>query len=153
MSVEIREDDLSGASSRALVARHLSGMHAHSPAEGVHALGIDALRAPGITFWTARIGDEVIACGALRVLDAENGEIKSMRVVDAWLGKGIGTAMLDHILAAARARGLKTLWLETGSGEAFAPAHRLYERAGFTYCGPFGDYTAGSFSRFMTRAV
>jgi putative acetyltransferase len=153
LTLTIREDDLTGAKSRALVIRHLSGMHANSPADSVHALGIEALRAPNMTFWTAWHGEEVVACGALKRLDDANGEIKSMRVADAWLGKGCGRAMLEHIFSHARTSGIKSLWLETGSGDAFVPAHRLYTSAGFTFCGPFGDYKPDPFSRFMTRAV
>lgn len=148
-----RVDDLSGAPTQALVKRHLEGMHANSPACSVHALDLDKLRAPGVTFWSGWAGDDVAAMGALKRLDAENGEIKSMRVSDAFLGMGAGRAMLEHILAEARAMGLKTLWLETGSTEAFAPALKLYESAGFTFCGPFGDYTDDPFSRFMTLAL
>ena len=86
-------------------------------------------------------------------LDAENGEIKSMRVDDAFLGKGVGRALLDHVLAAAKAGGLKTVWLETGSAPAFLPALQLYESAGFVRCGPFADYKPDPFSIFMTRAT
>lgn len=151
--LSIRQDDLTDERSRALVLRHLTGMHANSPPESVHALGIEKLRAPDITFWTAWLGEECVACGALKALDAANGEIKSMRVADAWLGKGCGRAMLEHLLAVARERGMKTLWLETGSGEAFLPAHRLYLSAGFTFCGPFGDYRDDPFSRFMNKSL
>jgi putative acetyltransferase len=91
--------------------------------------------------------------GALKRLDAANGEIKSMRVDDAWLGKGAGRRMLEHIFAEARAAGLRALWLETGSTPAFDPAIRLYRSAGFTPCGPFGDYTEDPFSVFLTRAL
>jgi putative acetyltransferase len=149
----IRQDDLTDDRSRSLVIRHLGGMRAHSPPESVHALGIEKLRAPDITFWTAWQGEECIGCGALRTLDETRGEIKSMRVADAWLGKGCGRAMLQHILAVARQRRLKMLWLETGSGGAFEPAHRLYLSAGFTFCGPFGEYREDPFSRFMMREV
>ena len=150
LALTIRQDDLTDERSRALVRRHLSGMHANSPAESVHALGIEKLRAVDIAFWTAWQGEECVACGALKTLDATNGEIKSMRVADAWLGKGCGRAMLGHILSVARERKIRTLWLETGSGEAFTPAHRLYLSVGFTFCGPFGEYKVDPFSRFMT---
>ena len=151
--IEIRPDDLSGAPIRGLIARHLQGMHANSPPESVHAMGIEKLRDPAITVWSAWIGGEIAGCGALKRLDAENGEIKSMRAADAFLGQGVGRAMLDHIMAEARAAGLSRLWLETGSAPAFAPALGLYESAGFTRCGPFGDYKPDPFSVFMTREV
>lgn len=153
MDIEFRVDDLSGEAIRALVARHLDGMYANSPACSVHALGIEKLKQPGITFWSAWAGGELAGCGALKRIDATRGEIKSMRVADAWLGKGVGRAMLDHIVAEARRMGFTSLWLETGSPAAFTPALKLYETAGFERCGPFGDYRDDPFSVFMTRRV
>jgi putative acetyltransferase len=146
-------DDLSGEATRALVAHHLTGMHASTPAESVFALDIDGLRHPDVTFFSARVGDEVVAIGALKTLDAANGELKSMRVADAHLGTGAGRAMLRHLLAEARTRGMRTVWLETGSPDDFVPARRLYESEGFVECGPFGDYPENPFSIFMTRAL
>jgi len=153
LQLDIRYDDLSGEPTRALIARHLRGMRQYSPHDAVHALDVDALRAPGVTFWSAWAGDEVAGCGALRRLDATRGEIKSMRVADAFLGRGVGRAILDHLIAQARAMGLMRLWLETGTGEAFTPAISLYESAGFRRCGPFADYVDNGFSVFMTREV
>ncbi len=149
----IQPDDLSGAPTRALIARHLSGMHEHSPAESVHAFDIDKLRDPAVTFWSAWVGDEIAGCGALKQMDALRGEIKSMRVDDAFLGHGIGRAILDHIILEARGRGLTSLWLETGSPAPFLPAIKLYESRGFVRCGPFEGYVDDPFSVFMTRAV
>ena len=148
-----RVDDLTGAPTRALVLRHLAGMHEHSPAESVHALDVDALRAPDVTFWSAWIDGELAGCGALKRIDDARGEIKSMRVADAFLGRGVGRATLEHIITEARARGMKSLWLETGSAAAFTPALRLYESAGFARCAPFDGYVHDPFSIFMTRAL
>jgi putative acetyltransferase len=145
-----RVDDLSGPAVRALIAQHLAGMHEHSPPESVHALDVEALRAPDVTFWSAWVGDELAGCGALKTLDAARGEIKSMRVADAFLGQGIGRAILDHLVAKARARGMLSLWIETGSARAFTAALRLYESAGFTRCGPFDGYTEDPFSIFLS---
>jgi len=146
-------DDLSGAPTRALIARHLAGMRSSSPPESVHAFDVDKLRDPDVTFWSAWVGDQIAGCGALKQLDAGRGEIKSMRVVDAFLGQGIGRAILDHLIAEARGRGMRTLWLETGSAPAFTPALRLYESAGFARCGPFNGYTKDPFSVFMTKQI
>ncbi len=146
-------DDLSGAPTRALIARHLAGMHANSPPESVHAFDIDKLRHPDVTFWSAWYGEEIAGCGALKRLDAWRGELKSMRVSDAFLGRGVGRAMLEHLIAEARKRGMRSLWLETGSAAAFIPALRLYESAGFVRCGPFDGYTDDPFSVFMTREL
>ena len=148
-----RVDDLTGAATRALIARHLAGMRDSSPPESVHAYDIDKLRAPDVTFWSVWIGDELAGCGALKVLDERRGELKSMRVADAYLGRGIGRAILEHLMAEARTRGLESLWLETGSAPAFLPALRLYESAGFVRCGPFEGYVDDPFSVFMTRTI
>ncbi len=146
-------DDLSGEPVRALIARHLSGMHASSPPSSVHAFDIEQLRHPDVTFWTAWHDDELAGCGALKRLDAERGEIKSMRVADAFLGRGVGRAILEHVVSEAKALGLRSLWLETGSGAPFVAALRLYESAGFSRCGPFDGYTDDPFSVFMTRTI
>jgi putative acetyltransferase len=106
-----------------------------------------------VSFWSAWVGGQLVAMGALKALGDGAGEIKSMRVADAFLGRGLGRAMLEHILAEARRAGMTSLWLETGSTPDFDPALRLYERAGFKFCGPFADYKPDPFSRFMTRAV
>ena len=153
MALSFRVDNLSGEPTRALIARHLAGVRANSPPESVHALDIDGLREPDVTFWSVWIGEEIVGCGALKHLDAQRGEIKSMRVADAFLGRGIGRALLEHLIAEARATGMKSLWLETGSSAAFVPALRLYESAGFVRCGPFDGYTDDPFSVFMTRAI
>ncbi len=151
--IAFRADDLTASKSQALVRRHLEGMHANSPQDSVHAFDIDKLRQPGVTFWTGWVGEEIAVMGALKRLDAESGEIKSMRVADAFLGRGAGRAMLEHILSEARAAGMKHLWLETGSTPAFDPAIGLYEKAGFRFCGPFANYKDDPFSRFMTLAL
>jgi putative acetyltransferase len=148
-----RRDDLTGAATRALVEEHLERMHASSPPSSVHAFDVAKLVAPGVTFWSAWVGDAIAGCGALKELDLTRGELKSMRVADAFLGCGIGRAILDHITSEARARGMSSLWLETGSSEPFTPALRLYESAGFRRCGPFDGYTEDPFSVFMTREL
>lgn len=153
MKIAIREDDLSGAVSRELVAHHLRGMHATSPPESVFALDIDGLVQPGVTFWTGWDGEAVACMGALKRLGDASGEIKSMRVAEGYLGKGAGRAMLHHILGAARGWELTALWLETGSTPEFEPALKLYESEGFSFCGPFGDYRENPFSRFMTKTL
>ncbi|MET0781757.1 MAG: GNAT family N-acetyltransferase [Microbacterium sp.] len=151
--IEIRVDDVSGDAIRELIAFHLDGMHDSSPPESVHALDIDGLRHPSITFWSAWIDGELAGIGALKTIDAERGELKSMRVDDRFRGSGVGRAILRHIVAAARERGMTSLWLETGSPEDFLPAVRLYESEGFTRCGPFEGYTDDPLSVFMTREL
>ncbi|MCY1670208.1 GNAT family N-acetyltransferase [Novosphingobium sp. SL115] len=150
MNLRIVEDDLSGEAIRALVALHLDGMHAHSPACKVHALPVEKLRQPGVTFFSAWAGDALAGMGAIKALDDTHGELKSMRVAPDWLGKGVGEAMLLHLLGVARARGYAQVSLETGSGPAFEPALRLYRKHGFAPCAAFADYVLDEFSQCLT---
>ena len=152
-SIEFRVDDLTGDVTRALVARHLEGMNENTPPESVHALDLDGLVDPAVTFWSGWIDGELAVIGALRTIDDDNGEIKSMRAADGFLGRGLGRAILEHIVAQAKQRGMSRLWLETGSPDDFLPARRLYESAGFVECGPFGDYRDDPFSVFMVREL
>ena len=148
--MNIETDDLSRPEIHALLEEHLRNMHALSPAESVHALDLDRLRHPAITFWSAWEGSTLVGCGALKELGPTHGEIKSMRTPQALRRRGAGRALLAHILEVARSRGYTRLSLETGSAPAFQPAQRLYESVGFTRCGPFGDYAADPHSVFMT---
>ncbi len=152
-AMQIRLDDLSGPKIHALLEEHLQDMARLSPPESVHALDIDALRGPGITFWTIWSGDELLGCGALKELGPGHGEIKSMRTSSAHRRKGAARAMLGHIIDEARRRSYARLSLETGSMSAFDPAQRLYASFGFTHCSPFADYVDDPNSVFMTRAL
>jgi putative acetyltransferase len=151
--IEIRRDDLSGAEVHTLIRNHLDGMHETSPPESVHALDLEDLRHPSITFWSAWVDGQLAGIAALKAIDAERGELKSMRVDDRHRGSGVGRALLRHIIAEARRRGMSSLWLETGSPEDFVPAQRLYESEGFRRCGPFEEYAEDPFSVFMTREL
>lgn len=148
--MHIKVDDLRGPEIAALLEAHLKLMRDTSPPESVHALDLDGLRRPEVTFWTVWEGATLLGCGALKELDPTQGEIKSMHTAAAARGKGVARAMLSHILAEARRRGYRRLSLETGSPEAFAPARALYAGFGFSYCEPFGDYVLDPFSVFMT---
>ncbi len=136
----IVQDDLRGPEIAALLQEHLDAMYEISPPGSVHALDLEALRAPEVAFWTAWDGTNLAGCGALKALDATHAEIKSMRTDDNYRRKGVAAQILAHIIAVARARGYRRLSLETGSFAYFIPAHRLYERFGFQRCGPFGNY-------------
>ncbi len=152
-NLKIIEDDLSGPKVAALLRLHLDEMHQWSPPESVHAMPIERLRAPDVTFFAAWADDELAAVGALKQIDPGHGELKSMRADPAWRGRGAGKAMLAHLLAEARARGYGQVSLETGRPEEFLPARRLYEANGFAECPPFGDYLADDFSVCMTKAL
>jgi putative acetyltransferase len=151
--MHIKEDDLSGPEIRALLETHFAGMLANSPKDSCHFLDFEGLKGPGVTFWSVWENDSLMGCGAVKELHATHGEIKSMRTHEDHLRKGAAAAMLEHIIATAKARGYKRLSLETGSGPAFDAAHGLYLRYGFEYCEPFGDYVEDPFSRFMTLAL
>lgn len=149
----IVEDDLSGATIRALLEVHFAGMLANSPAESCHFLDFEGLRADGLTFWSIHKNGVLAGCGALKMLGGGQGEIKSMRTDERFLRQGVAARMLDHIIDQARARGVERLSLETGSGPAFEPALALYRAHGFEDCEPFANYRPDPFSRFMTRAL
>jgi putative acetyltransferase len=148
--VNITEGGLDEPDVIALLGEHLQGMADHSPPESIHALDIEGLKAPDITFWTIRDGDELLGCIALKQLDDAHAEIKSMRTARAHLRKGVGAALLEHVIAEARRRACERLSLETGSGPGFEAALALYRKFGFVECGPFADYRDDPFSRFMT---
>jgi putative acetyltransferase len=151
--MEIKRDDLTGSAIQALLREHLANMHEQSPPESVHALPLEELRKPDITFWSAWDGPELLGCGALKELDPLHAEIKSMRTASAHRRKGVAANLLEHILDEARGRKYRRLSLETGSMEAFTPAHRLYAKFGFKECGPFADYIEDPNSIFMTREL
>lgn len=151
--MKIEVDKLRDPQVHALLEEHLRSMHEHSPPESVHALDLEGLRAPELTFWCAWAGEELLGCGALKELSEDHGEIKSMRTAAAHLRKGVAAALLEHIIKVAQERGYKRLSLETGSAPAFFPALAMYRRFGFVECDPFADYTLDPFSIFMTREL
>jgi putative acetyltransferase len=145
----IRQDDLSSDATRALLALHLSGMHENSPPGHVFALDLSGLQAANVTVWTAWDGDAIAGIGALKELGDGTAEVKSMRTHPAHLRKGVGAALLEHIIAAAHERGVRRLSLETGRGAAFEPALALYRRRGFKEGAAFGDYVRSDFNQFF----
>ena len=155
--MHIKIDDLQSPQVHALLEEHLRGMRATSPACSVHALDLDKLRQPDIMFWTAWEGDNLLACGALKVLDAAyglgHGEVKSMRTAAQHLRKGAARRILETVIAEAKSRGYTRLSLETGSTPDFAPALAMYASFGFVPCGPFADYVLDPFSVYMRKAL
>jgi putative acetyltransferase len=147
--MQIETDDLTHPAIHALLIEHLQHMHELSPPESVHALDLQKLRHPSISFWSAWDGDVLLGCGALKQIDAKSAEVKSMRTPAALRRRGAGRAILARLIDVARSRGYTSLWLETGEVEAFKPAQKLYESFGFEYCGPFGDYRLDPYSVFM----
>ena len=147
--MRIEQDDVSRPEVLALLEEHLRNMHELTPPEQVFAFNADKLRAPDVTMWTVWDGDELLGCGALKELSASSGEIKSMRTPAKQRRRGAGRAILEHIIDVARERGYRDLFLETGAHPGFAPAHQLYESAGFRRCGAFGSYVDTGNSVFM----
>jgi putative acetyltransferase len=147
---DISIDDPRATDVTALLERHLAFANAHSPPEDVHALDVDGLLDPALTFFSFRLNGALLAIGALQQLEPEHAEVKSMHTAQEARGRGIGRAMVGHLVDVARARGIHRVSLETGSMSAFAPARSLYTRAGFRPCGPFGTYSPSPNSTFMT---
>ena len=152
-AMNIKLDDLTGPEIAKLLGEHLNDLSAKSPACSMHALNLEALRKPNITFWSVWEGNELLGCGALKELDATHGEVKSMRTVAKHLRKGVASRVVEHIISEAKQRGYRRLSLETGAGPAFCAAHGLYTKHGFTRCGPFADYKPDPNSVFFTMEL
>jgi len=146
-------DDPRATDVRSLLERHLAFASLHSPPEDVHALDVDGLLDPAVTFFSFRSDGELLGVAALKRLNEHHAELKSMHVEEASRGRGLGRALLDHLIGVARDRGFRRISLETGSTPAFEPARSLYASAGFRPCGPFGDYIPSRNSTFMTRSL
>ncbi|XVQ89610.1 GNAT family N-acetyltransferase [Microbispora siamensis] len=151
--MRIVEDDLSGPQIAEFLREHVREMRSITPLESKHALDLDGLRTPDVTFWSVMDGDTVVGCGALKRLDPAHAELKSMRTSAARKRSGIASLLLGHIIAEAGRMGFTRLSLETGSADFFLPARKLYEKFGFSYCEPFADYRPDPNSVFMTRLL
>jgi putative acetyltransferase len=146
----IADDDPRAPDVRALLEQHLAFAHEVTPQGHVHALDVERLVDPSIVFFAARHDGTLYGVGALRELDSTHGEIKSMHTAVEARGRGVGRAIVDHLVATAHGRGYARVSLETGTYDAFAPARALYAASGFVVCPPFGDYTANPHSVCMT---
>jgi putative acetyltransferase len=151
--MKIIKDDLTGREIAEFLEEHITEMRAVSPPESKHALDLDGLRQPEITFWTVWDQDQLVACGAIKELCSTHGEIKSMRVSGSHRKAGIASALMQHIISEAARRGYTRLSLETGSMAFFKPAHRLYAKFGFVPSAPFGSYKADPNSVFLTKEL
>ncbi|MFF7359731.1 GNAT family N-acetyltransferase [Streptomyces sp. NPDC008125] len=151
--MKISVDDLSGRDIAEFLQAHVDEMRAITPLESKHALDLDGLRVPDVTFWTAYDGDTLIGCGAVKRIEEGHAEIKSMRTEPTRKRTGVASQLLAHIITEARGMGYRRLSLETGATDSFAPARALYEKFEFTYCGPFANYREDPNSAFMTRLL
>ncbi|ELA8135605.1 GNAT family N-acetyltransferase [Vibrio parahaemolyticus] len=151
--MRIETDNLERPQVIALLEEHLQDMYATSPPESVHALDVSKLKLPSITFWTGWDGEQLLGCVAMSQLEDGHAELKSMRTTPSARKQGVASRLLNHVIEQAKHQGIQRLSLETGSMAFFEPAHRLYEKHGFVYCEPFGDYQPDPNSRFMTLAL
>ncbi|MFD2422067.1 GNAT family N-acetyltransferase [Amycolatopsis pigmentata] len=151
--MKIVVDDLSGPQIAEFLDEHIRQMRSLTPPESVHALDLDSLRVPEVTFWSVMERNTVVGCGAIKRLDPDHAELKSMRTAADRKRSGIASALLEHILAETKRMGFKRLSLETGSAAVFLPARKLYEKFGFGYCDHFADYQPDPNSVFMTRLL
>ncbi|MGL6338295.1 MAG: GNAT family N-acetyltransferase [Waterburya sp.] len=151
--MEIRVDDLSSTKIAKFLEEHIQDMKAVSPPESKHALDLEGLKKPEITFWTVWDGNSLVGCGAIKELNAKHAEIKSMRTSVAKRGKGVASMMLEHILKEAKLRGYRRISLETGSMPFFEPARNLYRKYGFKNCAPFSTYKEDPNSIFMAKEL
>lgn len=153
LNMEVIIDDLSSGKVIKLLEEHLSDMYANSPPESIHALDVDSLKSPEITFFSCWFGDELQGCLAIKQLTSKHIELKSMRTSNTARKSGVASHLLTHVMSIASENGYRTVSLETGSQEFFKPARNLYEKFGFRYCGPFADYKEDPYSRFMTKEL
>ena len=151
--LQIKLDDLSGPEIAELVGEHLRTAADIVPQQSRHALNLEGLRQPNITFWSAWDGVQLLGCGALKELDCSHAEVKSMRTASSHLRKGVASMVLGHLIAEGRQRGYRRLSLETGAIDYFAPARALYQKFGFKVCGPFATYREDPNSVYMSREL
>ena len=151
--MKIFVDDLSGPEIAEFLDQHVQQMRSVTPLESKYALDLDGLRTPDVTFWSVTDGGTLVGCGAIKRLEADHAELKSMRTAPARKRSGIASLLLEHIIAEAKRMGFTRLSLETGSAEFFLPARKLYEKFAFDYCEPFGEYRPGPHNTFMTRTL
>jgi putative acetyltransferase len=153
MDLVIAIDDPRVDDVRTLLDRHLAFARQVTPPDHVHAMEVDDLLGPAVTFFSARRDGVLLGVGALKRLDESHAELKSMHTSEAARGQGVGRAMVDHLLAVAADRSYQRVSLETGTGDAFVPARSLYTKVGFKDCAPFGEYTDNPYSACMTMDI
>jgi len=151
--MDIRVGQLRNKDVISLLEEHHKDMLSHSPPESVHALDLAALESSDITFWSVWFNQELAGFGALKELNKDHGEIKTMRTSTNYLRKGVAYKLMDHIVKQAKFRCYKKLSLETGTMDAFLPAQKLYQQFGFEKCEPFGSYKEDPYSMFMTKII
>jgi len=149
--MDIRLDNIDNPVVIQLLQEHHEDMLKHSPVESVHALDLSSLKAVDVSFYTVWLNGELAGCGALKALNENHVELKSMRTSRTFLRKGVAAKLLTHLLAIAKNQAYKKISLETGTADAFIPAQKLYQNFGFVACLPFSDYQEDPYSMFLTK--
>ena len=136
-----------------LLKKHFIELRAASPEGSAHVLDITGLRIPTIKFWSLWEKNQLMGCGALKFLDKDHGEFKSIRIHDNFRGKGYGSKIVNHLINEAKNLKIKRLSIETGSGDFFAPARKLFNNCGFKPCPPFAHYKEDINSLYLTKLL
>tara|TARA_Y100001970_G_scaffold282073_1_gene394166 strand:- start:502 stop:957 length:456 start_codon:yes stop_codon:yes gene_type:complete len=136
-----------------LLRHHFHQLRSNSPEGSTHVLDIEGLKVPSIKFWSIWDDDRLIGCGALKFLEKYHGEFKSIRISDEYRNLGYGIKLLDHLIMEAKNNGIQKISLETGAGDFFKPARRLFEKAGFKICDPFAHYEEDPNSCYYSKNI
>ena len=136
-----------------LLTKHFIELRAASPEGSAHVLDIPGLKVPTIKFWSLWESEKIFGCGALKFLDNEHGEFKSIRIHDDFRNKGYGIKIIDHLIYEAKKLNIKRISLETGAGKFFDPARRLFKKCNFEPCQPFAHYKEDKNSLYLTRLI
>lgn len=151
--MEIQNADFENDQLVAILEKHHQEMYATSPPESVHVLDLKQLQDKDITLWMAVEDDQIIGCIALKALSPDHGEIKSLRIQPDFQHRGLASELMRFVILRSRERGYTDLSLETGVEDYFKPAVALYQKFGFSFCGPFGDYQPDENSYFMNLSL
>ena len=136
-----------------LLTKHFIELRAASPKGSTHVLDIPGLKVDSIKFWSLWENGKLVGCGALKILDIDHGEFKSIRVHDDFRKKGYGTKIIENLINKARGMNIKRLSIETGAGQFFKPARKLFEKCQFKPCKPFAHYKEDKNSIYLTKLI
>ena len=136
-----------------LLKKHFIELRAASPEGSAHVLDIPGLKVPSIKFWSLWKNEKLIGCGALKFLDNDHGEFKSIRVHNNFRKKGYGIQVINHLIYEAQKLNIKKLSIETGAGDFFIPARKLFDKCGFEICEPFAHYRKDINSIYLTKII
>ena len=136
-----------------LLTKHFIELRSASPDGSTHVLDIPGLQVPSIKFWSLWENENLLGCGALKFLDKNHGEFKSIRVHDNFRNLGNGIKIIDHLIYEARKLGINRISIETGAGKFFEPARKLFKKCNFELCEPFAHYKVDINSIYLTKLI